>query len=127
MNDRPGDKNYLPPFEAFYIQSMLFNADSAARSIEYVNAILSVIHENEPDDPVSAIPVNPLITNLQNIILQSAALSRFFWPVRKKHEWRGVQLRSIFNLTEKVLLDQENYEIPLNILMNDLMNISKDR
>lgn len=89
-----------PPYEAFYIRSMLFNADSAARSVLQVNAVMHAVMENSPEDPVSALPVQYLLTELQNIIVQAGALSRYFWPVRSAHEWRGAQLRKAFDISE---------------------------
>jgi hypothetical protein len=32
--------------------------------------------------------------------MQAGALSRYFWPVRKGHEWRGAQLRSAFGISD---------------------------
>ncbi len=89
-----------PPYEAFYIRSMLFNAESAARSVLQVNAVMHVVMENSPEDPVSVLPVQYLLTELQNIIVQAGALSRYFWPVRSTHEWRGTQLREAFGISE---------------------------
>jgi hypothetical protein len=89
-----------PPYEAFYIWSMLFNAESAARSVLQVNAVMHVVMENSPEDPVSVLPVQYLLTELQNIIVQAGALSRYFWPVRSAHEWRGAQLREAFGISE---------------------------
>ena len=86
-------KTIWAPYEAFYIQSMLFNARAAAGSIEQINAVMHVVQENSPEDPVSALPVHLLLEHLQNLILHAAALSRYFWPSRDKHEWRGAQLR----------------------------------
>ena len=87
-----------PPYEAFYIRSMLFNAESAARSVLQVNAVMHVVMENSPEDPVSVLPVQYLLTELQNIIVQAGALSRYFWPVRSTHQWRGLTLRSVWYL-----------------------------
>jgi hypothetical protein len=41
-----------------------------------------------------------LIAELQNIILQAAALSRYFWPVRPGHEARGAHLRAALAVEE---------------------------
>lgn len=79
---------------------MLFNAESAARSVLQVNAVMHVVMENSPEDPVSALPTQYLLTELQNIIVQAGALSRYFWPVRSAHEWRGAQLRKAFCISE---------------------------
>jgi len=90
-----------PPYEAFYIRSMMFNAQSALRSITQINAVLHVVAENSPEDPVSAFPVFHLLGELQNLVLQSAALSRYFWPARSAHDWRGAQLRRAFGVSDE--------------------------
>jgi hypothetical protein len=90
-----------PPYEAFYIRSMMFNAQSARRSITQINAVLHVVAENSPEDPVSALPVFHLLGELQNLVLQSAALSRYFWPARSAHDWRGAQLRRAFGVSDE--------------------------
>lgn len=46
--------------------------------------------------------------DVQNIVLQAAALSRYFWPVRKAHEWRGADLRARFNVAEDSPLKSRN-------------------
>ena len=84
----------------FYIRSMLFNAESAVRSVTQINAVMNVVLENSPEDPISALPVQYLMTEFQNVIVQAAALSRYFWPVRKAHDWRGAQLRKVFGITD---------------------------
>jgi hypothetical protein len=89
-----------PPHEAFYIKSMLFNAIAAASSIEQINAVMHVVRENSPEDPLSALPVAYLLEHLQNLVLHAAALSRYFWPSREQHEWRGEQLRQAFAIDE---------------------------
>ncbi|MGH2568446.1 MAG: hypothetical protein ACRDGA_08920 [Bacteroidota bacterium] len=66
------------PYEAFYIHSMLFNAESAVRSVTQINAVMHVVTENTPEDPVSALPVHYLLSELQNLVVQAAALSRYF-------------------------------------------------
>ena len=97
-------KRIWPPHEAFYIQSMLFNANAAAASIEQINAVMHVVAENSPEDPVSALPVHYLLEHLQNLVIHAAALSRYFWPVGKKHQWRGVQMREAFAIGEESAL-----------------------
>jgi hypothetical protein len=94
-------KKIWPPYEVFYIQSMLFNANAAAGSIGQVNALLHVVQENSPEDPVAALPVHRFLEQLQNLIVHAAALSRYFWPVRdEQHEWRGSQLREAFKIKD---------------------------
>lgn len=96
----PEQRAIWPPHEAFYIRSMLFNAESAMRSVSQINAVMHVVKENSPEDPVSALPVHYLLGELQNLVVQSAALSRYFWPARSAHEWRGEQLRKAFAVAD---------------------------
>jgi hypothetical protein len=85
-----------PPFQAFYIQSMLFNSSSAVRSITRLDSIFSKLPELVTEEDISRLPTKAILNELQNMILQSAALSRYFWPVRKGHEVRASQLREAF-------------------------------
>lgn len=89
-----------PPFEAFYIQSMLFNSISAARSITRLEAIFAKVLEQPTADNVAQLPTKVILNELQNIVLQSAALSRYFWPVRKGYEGRGQCLRETFAIDQ---------------------------
>lgn len=89
-----------PPFQAFYIQSMLFNSSSAVRSIARLESIFSKLPEQTTEGDTSQLPIKAILNELQNMILQSAALSRYFWPVRKGHEARAGQLRDAFSIDE---------------------------
>jgi hypothetical protein len=79
---------------------MMFNTLSATKSIEHVNAILHVVQENIPEDPIGALPVHSILDELQNLLVQAAAVSRYFWPSRNAHAWRGAQLRNAFALSD---------------------------
>ena len=85
-----------PPHEVFYIRSMRFNTLSAEKSINLVNAVLHVVQENSLEEPIGALPVHMILDELQNLLVQAAAVSRYFWPARANHEWRGAQLRRAF-------------------------------
>jgi hypothetical protein len=89
-----------PPHEAFYICSMRFNTLSAAKSIQQVAAIFQMVQENSPENPVAALPVHSILDDLQNVLIQAAAVSRYFWPVRSGHDWRGAQLRGAFGIRD---------------------------
>lgn len=89
-----------PPFQAFYIQSMLFNSSSAVRSIARLESIFGKLPEHPTHDDILQLPVKAILNELQNMVLQSAALSRYFWPVRKGHEARGTSLREAFDVDE---------------------------
>lgn len=88
------------PHQAFYIQSMLFNSTSAMRSVEHLNALMAAVMRNSPENPFGALPVSRYLSELQNLLVHAAALSRYFWPVRGKHEWRGDYLRKTFRIDD---------------------------
>ncbi len=71
------------PHEALYIQSMLFNAESALTSIHRVSDALEAMSEMSPTELQHAVDYHGLLNELQNIVVQGAALSRYFWPAKK--------------------------------------------
>lgn len=87
-----------PPYEAFYIDSMLFSSSSATESVHAVAEALNAISRGTLDR--ADLDEDALLNQLQNVVLQGAALSRFFWPVRKGHEARGEQLRTALAVTD---------------------------
>jgi hypothetical protein len=99
MDDR-ADVGIWAPYEAFYIQAMLFNTRSAMASIARVSTALEKIQDDARGDPTHHLDTNGLLNELQNMILQAAALSRYFWPVRQGHEARAKQLREAFGVTD---------------------------
>lgn len=97
----PEQPSIWPPFQAFYIQSMLFNSTSAVRSIARLEWIFSKLPEQITEEDIRRLPTKEILNELQNMVLQSAALSRYFWPVRKGHEARASQLRETFDMSER--------------------------
>lgn len=97
-----------PPFQVFYIQSMLFNSSSAAHSIAWLDSIFSKLPEQVTEEDISRLPTKAILNELQNIVLQSAALSRYFWPVRKGHEARASQLREAFAMDDSCPLSNRD-------------------
>lgn len=89
-----------PPYEAFYIQSMLFNSLSACRSILRLEKIFAKLPERPTTEDVDRLPTKTILNELQNMVVQAGALSRYFWPVRAKHSARGKALRECFAMTE---------------------------
>jgi hypothetical protein len=90
----------LPPYEAFYIDSMLFNTQSAVRSIEVLSMVMNYLDESKSPESLAAIDTEDVLNHLQNIIVQGAALSRYFWPVRKGYKGRGEYLRKALGITD---------------------------
>jgi hypothetical protein len=90
-----------PTFEAFYIRGMLFNTQSALCSIASISHVFDKLPEQATEDDFNALPTHAILNELQNVIVNGAALSRYFWPVRKKeHEGRGAQLREALKISD---------------------------
>jgi hypothetical protein len=92
-----------PPHEAFYLRSMLVNASSALDSIERVSDVVDAVNELSDDEMRRTVDSTSLLNELQNIVLQAGALSRYFWPSGKKPQYiaRGEHLRSKFAVTDQ--------------------------
>jgi len=89
----------FPPYEAFYLVSLLFCTESALRSAEWVSDFFEQLQKDEK------LEFNPqlLLNQMQNIVLQGAAISRYFWPTepaKKRHAARGKRLREAFAVTD---------------------------
>lgn len=96
------ESNIWPPHETFYLQSMLFNSNSARESVERIADVIAAV-DGLPEDEIRATIDPPtLLDELQNVVLQAGALSRYFWPVRKKPNTvsRGERLRHSFAMSE---------------------------
>lgn len=98
--------NIWTPHQAFYIQSMLFNTTSAFQSCSIAEKIIKKISDGQID-PQELKDV--LLDCLQNIVNQSGAISRYFFPSRdgvkgtdKKtvHRDRGKYLSKVFGVKE---------------------------
>jgi len=97
--DRPMTTTGIhPPFEAFYIEAMLWHTASAGQSIEDVSKWLRHVHDD--DERALELPKNALFERLQNILHQAGCVSRYFFPVGQKvkplHAERGARLREAF-------------------------------
>lgn len=85
----------FPPYESFYIITLLSCTESALISAEWVSQFLQ--ERAQKADTFS--PQN-VLNHLQNIALQGAAISRFFWPPGKKYRRRGAFLKERFQLDD---------------------------
>ena len=94
------ESSIWPPYEAFYIQSMLFNSSSAVRSILRLESIFAKLPELPTTEDVDRLPTKTILNERQNLVVQAGALSRFFWPVRAEYRPRGKALRECFSMTE---------------------------
>lgn len=89
-----------PLHEAFYIESMLFNSTSGLRSIALLHSVFEKLPPQPSLEDIERLPTKVILNELQNVVLQGAALSRYFWPVKKGHETRAVVLREAFSVGE---------------------------
>jgi hypothetical protein len=94
------------PHQALYIKSMLFNATSAFQSCSIAEKIIKKISDGELDPQEKK---DILLDCLQNVVNQSGAISRYFYPSRdgargtdKKsiHKDRGQYLSKIFGVKD---------------------------
>jgi hypothetical protein len=89
-----------PPYEAFYIEAMLSNTRSTVASLERLNDIIEAIETNTSGDVLDHIDRGGMLDEFQNIVLQAAALSRYFWPPRSGHENRAAHLRTALGVAD---------------------------
>lgn len=108
----PVQYGILPFYEAFYIDSMLLNTQSAIASWERVSECLRMIDGEVTEHAQIDCATNEILDSLQNLIARAAALSRYFWPARdgktQEHKRRADQLCRAFAVTdESPLKDRE--------------------
>ena len=97
-----------PHHEIFYINSMQFNCQSAARSIARVSRVFEELPQQPTHDDIAALPTQDILNELQNVVVQGAALSRYFWPVQRGHEGRAEQLKRTFCVDKASPLYERN-------------------
>ena len=94
-----------PPFEAFYIEEMQFNAISALKSDEDAKRNIQVLSSITPQEEQFYIIQGQTLNSLQNIVIQGAALSRYFWPSRNgpndEHKRRADYLRRCCDVNDE--------------------------
>lgn len=124
-----------PPYEAFYIEAMLTNCtfilNSTESIFEYIEDIKLI--KNSEDLFRSYLDnQDNILDHLQNVILNSAALSRYFWCPRSKkdniHSRRSVFLKDIFLVKEDNPLKNrdlrnhiEHFDEKLDIALQDII------
>lgn len=85
-----------PPYEAFYIEHIIYIADRAVSAFERFDNLLK--------DDVSA---SDVVGSVQEALSYAAALSRMFWPSKKDDPLsgaRGRRLRIAFKIMDDSLL-----------------------
>lgn len=92
-----------PPHRIFYSLSMAFCTKSALRSIGVLNDVFEHLAEADTPDPEQDIDVQSVLDELQNVVMQGAAVARYFWPIREGqqiHASRAEALRKEFDIKD---------------------------
>lgn len=89
-----------PPYRVFYQLSIDSCVQSAVRSIDFVGDLVERLDEARSLRLLKSVDSESLLNELQNIITQGAAVSRYFWPVRAKYEARGRELMQMYGVTD---------------------------
>lgn len=69
-----------PPYEAFYIEAMLYCTTAVLNAENEINAALEFAAAHSPESEEWQQVSRVVIDGVQEIVLNSAALSRYFWP-----------------------------------------------
>lgn len=97
------DNGIHPPYRIFYSLSMAFCTKSAVRSIGVLNDVFEHIASSDTPDPEEDVDVQSVLDELQNIVVQGAAVARYFWPIRVEqqiHASRAAALRKEFDIQD---------------------------
>ncbi len=109
MLDKDGIKIHIdecggiqPTHEAFYLEAIKFNLNSAINSVELLYELLHKpgLLENEDRQHRSEL----ILDLIQNFLVHSAGVSRYFWAVKKGennlHKKRSQNLRKVFKVND---------------------------
>lgn len=97
------DRGIHPHYRIFYSLSMAFCTKSAVRSIEALNDVFEHFANEDTPDTEKDIDVQSMLDELQNVVVQGAAVARYFWPIRDSkqiHANRAEALRKEFGITD---------------------------
>lgn len=89
-----------PPYRAFYELSIGFCLESASRSIEIIADLMQRAATSPSAQPLRKADPEAVLNELQNTIVQGAAVSRYFWPVRPQYAARGETLRHMYKVLD---------------------------
>lgn len=89
-----------PPYRAFYSLSIGFCLESAARSIDVLAELMQQVEQERCWAPLYEADPESVLNEIQNILVQGAAVSRYFWPVREKYAARGAELRDTYGIQD---------------------------
>lgn len=111
-----------PPHLAFYGQAIRFNLESAIASVQFLMECLEAT--NTAEDPHSL--TDPILDSVQNILIHTASLSKYFWPISKGinkiHKKRAQNLRKTFNIKDDSAIRNKELRNHLEHLDENLDN-----
>lgn len=92
MTEIEPDFDIHPPFEAFYIESMLWHSNSALDAAHVIGDWIELMATD--DRRALDLPQEKLFEQLQLVVQHAASLSKYFWPICKKgsHKRRGKKI-----------------------------------
>ena len=70
----------FPPFEVFYIESMLWHTNSALDAVKVIGDWMELVIAD--DEKALELPKEKLFEQLQLIVQHAASLSKHLWPIR---------------------------------------------
>jgi hypothetical protein len=102
----PTNTGIWPPHEVFYIESLLHSTGVALRAGADVRAALQEGSRFEPSSGEWQQHAFDILSGVQNIVLQGASISRYFWPTRSKepHLSRAERLRTSLGVRDDCVL-----------------------
>jgi hypothetical protein len=80
--------------------SIGFCINSATRSIEALAELMQEVERQNTWKVLRDADPEVVLDEIQSIIVQGAAVSRYFWPVREKYAARGEELRRFYGITD---------------------------
>jgi hypothetical protein len=93
----------FPPFEAFYIEMLLWHTRAAKASIDAVTDWLKLVEAE--DERALHLKKSQLFGHLQSIVQQAGAVSRYLWPSKPGkeliHEKRASRLRAALGVDDE--------------------------
>lgn len=107
-----------PQHEVFYIESMLFHTRQACASMDYIADLIERIDRHQAEGSAPAFDCSVALDHVQSVVLCAAAVSRYFWPVRKAHAPRGAYLRRVLKVEDNSPLRIAVLGMPLSTLMS---------
>ena len=116
-----------PPYEAFYINAMLFNTTQALKAAKNIETVIAHIRENVERLEQLELDTTACLDEVQSIAVHAAALSKYFWPIGKRYKSRGNYLRSKLGVADDSPLENRNLRNQLEHLDEKLDDYFKEQ